>query len=150
MATIKRGDYTQGTTLSSALTTELNSLATGSGSAASAAIDNSTNLDLFGDFVLDVTYGTNPTAGSTVDLYIIPSIDATNYSDYTSGATPFAPKEMLVKSWELKVAITAQKLIVRDVPLPKKFKVAVINNAGQAMAASGNTVKFETYSMTVA
>lgn len=150
MATIKRSDYTQGTVLSAGLGTELNALATGSGSAASAAIDNSTNLDLFGDFVLDVTYGVNPTVGSTVDLYIIPSIDATNYGDYTSGASPFAPKEYLVKSFELKAATTAQKLIVRDVSLPKKFKLAVINNAGQAMAASGNTVKFETYFMTVA
>lgn len=155
MANIKRSAYTQ--VLTSALTTELNSLANNAGSAASATIDNSTNLDLFIDLLLTVTFGVAPTASTTVDVYMIPSPDNTTFGDYTSGASPFAPKALLVGSFEIRAVTTAQNITLEGIggpgggPLPAFFKLAVINNAtGQAMAASGNTLKYRTYNLTVA
>lgn len=143
MATISRKAYTQA--LATALSTELNSLVSGSATAASAAIDNSTNLDLFIDLILNVTYGTNPTAGSTVDIYILPSLDNSTYTD--GGGATAVPKSFLVASLELRAVTTAQNIVATGIPIPQYFKLVAINNGGQTMAASGNTVKYRTYSM---
>ena len=51
----------------SVATTELNSLANNA-AALGAEYDNATNLYLFGLFELNVTFGSAPTAGKTVDL----------------------------------------------------------------------------------
>ena len=53
--------------ISSIATTELNALANNAG-ALGAEYDNSSGLYLYGLFELNVTFGTNPTAGNTVDL----------------------------------------------------------------------------------
>lgn len=145
MATnIKRNSYTQAGTPASALTTELNSLATATASAAGTAQDNSTNLDLYADFVLSVTFGVAPTANTTVDLYLLPSIDGgTTYADAVVAATP--AKSMLVGSFYCRNVATAQVMTLANVPIPEKFKMMVVNNSGQAMAASGNTLKYQSW-----
>ncbi len=144
MADIKRKSYTQAGTPVTALDTQLNSLATATASAAGSAQDNSTNLDLYADFVLSVTFGTNPTANATVDLYILPSVDGgTNYADAVVAATP--AKNMLAGSFYVRAVTTAQVITITNVPIPEKFKVMVINNTGQSMAASGNTLKYQSW-----
>lgn len=143
MSDIKRKGYTQAGTPTSALTTELNSLATATASALGPAQDNSSNLDLYADFVLSVTFGTNPTANSTVDLYLLPAVDGTNYADAVVAATP--AKNMLVGSFYVRAVTTAQLIAITNVPIPEKFKMMVINNTGQTMAASANTVKYQSW-----
>lgn len=131
-------------TLANVLSTELDSLANGSATAAGTAYDNTTNLDLWADFVLDVTFASNPTAGSTIDLYLIPSVDGTNYAD-----SAVLPASYLVGSFVLRAVSTAQKVALLRVPLlPGKAKFAAVNNSGQAFPASGSTVKLRTYHVT--
>ena len=144
MAEIKRKSYTQAGTPASALTTELNSLATATASAAGPAQDNSTNLDIYADFVLSVTFGSAPTAGNTVDLYILPSVDGgTNYSDAPVAATP--PKELFAGSFYVRAVTTAQVIMLANVLIPEKWKACLVNNSGQAFPASGSTLKYQSY-----
>ena len=135
----------------SVATTELNSLANNA-AALGAEYDNATNLYLFGLFELNVTFGSAPTAGKTVDLYIIPAPDGTNYDDNTTGASGAAPATCFVGSFPLRAVTTAQKIPLGlaaqgyvQLP-PTKFKVFVVNNAsGQSFPSSGSTVKMVPY-----
>ena len=141
---IKRKSYTQAGTPTQALSTELNSLATATASSASAAQDNSTNLDLYADFVLSVTFGTAPTANNTVDLYLLPSFDGgTTYADAVVATA--AAKNMLIGSFYVRNVNTLQVMTISNVPIPEKFKVMVVNNTGQTMAASANTLKYQSW-----
>ena len=127
------------------LSTELNSLAASTGSAVGSAFDNSAagNNFFWADFELYVTYGTAPTAGQTVDLYLVEAIDGSNYAD---GSSTIQVATHYVGSWPLRNVNTAQRIVVRGVPLPPgPFKAHVLNSATQAMAASGNTVKMLPY-----
>jgi hypothetical protein len=128
------------------LTTELNSLANGSATAASAAIDNTSALDLFVDLELVVaTQGSARSAGATVSVYMVTSLDGTNYDDVLAGVTE------LVAVFPLDAATTARRRTVRDVPCgPNKFKFFAVNNTGQALASSGNTVSYRFHSITTA
>jgi hypothetical protein len=139
MSSIKLGSYGTG---ASTLTTELNALANGSYSAASAAIDNTSNLDLFDDLELTVTYGTNPTANAPVEIYLIPSTDGTNYAD---SGTP--ARNLFVGSFLVQATTGAQRLILRGVPLPPgKFKYVAKNASGFAFPATGTVIKRTPYS----
>lgn len=137
------------------MTTELNSLANGSG-ALGAEYDNATNLYLYGLFELNVTFGSNPTAGNLVNLYLIPAPDGTNYDDAVTGASPNAPSTMYVGGFPVRAVTTEQKIplggpgIPNLVPLPPtKFKAFLINNSGQAFPASGSTLKMVPYRLQV-
>ena len=135
--------------ISTIATTELNSLANNAG-ALGAEYDNATNLYLFGLFELNVTFGSAPTAGNTVDLYLIPAPDGTNYDDAVTGASGQAPSPAYVGSFPLRAVTTAQKvplglgLALVNLP-PTKFKTFLLNKSGQAFPASGSTVKMIAY-----
>ena len=135
-------------TIATALSTEFNSLANGSSTAASSAIDNSSALDMWADMELNLgTFGVAPSAGAYVEVYLIPSVDGTNYAD---GAAATAPaQELLVGAFSVRAATAAQRLVLRGVPIPPGlFKLLCINRTGQAMNASGNTLKYRTYHLT--
>ncbi len=111
----------------SLLTTELNSLANGAATAASSAIANQTNLDVYADIEL-VLASLSPVAPNYGTLYILAAIDGTNYPSAT--------------------AATAQRIVVRHVLLPPAtFKVVYYNQAGVALNATGNTIKAITYGL---
>jgi hypothetical protein len=132
-----------------ALTTELNSLANNA-AAISSAIDNDTDLDVYADFELVVTYGSNPTDQSLVELYVVRTVDGTNYED-ASTTGPVVPRTGYVGGFSLRAVTTAQRIVIPEVRLPPRdFKVFVINKSGQTTAASGNTVKLKTYRQQVA
>ncbi len=143
MATIGRKAYSQA--LTTILSTELNSLANGSNSAASTAVDNSSNLDLYADFLLTVTFGTAPSAGTTCDLYVMPSLDGTTYADGGSSVIP--AKNLYVGSFYVRNVTTAQVMALNNILIPQYFKLVIVNNTGQTMAASGNTLKYRTFSL---
>lgn len=143
MASIK---YEVGT-LTTLLDTELNSLANGSGAVDSGSYDNATDLYLWGLFELTVTWGTNPTLGNLCNLYLIPSVDGTNYDDNVTGASPYAPSRAYAGGFPVRATTSIQRI-----PLgfgqsglialpPRLFKAFLINNSGQAMPASGNLLK---------
>jgi len=128
------------------MSTELNSLAAassvGQSTGTNPAYDNSGTASscFWADFELRVTFGTAPTAGQTVDLYLIPlSSDGTSFVDGTTG---ILPPTLLVGSWVVRAVTTAQIILLRNIPLPNdKFVLVVVNNTSQAFPGSGNTVK---------
>jgi hypothetical protein len=139
-------------TAANALTTELNALPNGSRAVQSANADNTTALAFWADAELNVTFGSAPTAGNTVDLYLIPGIDGTNYADNGAGtlssnqASGAPSGTYLVGSFELQAVTTAQRVAVPRIPLlPGKWKWAAYNNSGQAFPASGSTITYRTY-----
>lgn len=136
MATIQLGNYA-GT--SNAMTTELNSLGSLTGKAISSALDNTAMLALFDDLELNVTFASAPTAGTVVELYVVPSIDGTNYAD---GSTSVLPQSSLyVGGFAVRAVTTAQRMHIRGVTLPPGlFKYAVQNTTNQAFPASGSTL----------
>lgn len=138
-------------TLTTLASTELNSLANAAG-ALGVEYDNTTNLLPFGMFELTVTFGSAPTAGKTVDLYIVPTIDGTNYSTNVTGASGYAQSTSYVGSFPLQAVTTLQRLNVGGIGfrgtlfLPTtKFKAFILNSSGQAFPASGSTLKLLPY-----
>lgn len=128
------------------MTTELNALANGSG-ALGAEYDNATNLYLWGLFELLVDFVSAPTASTLCSLYLIPAADGTNYSDNTTGASPYAPSSTWVGAFPMQAVTPAQRITVgglgsRAIILPpSKFKAFLINSSGQAFPATGSTLR---------
>jgi hypothetical protein len=133
-------DWAAPEALASALTTELNALANGSFSAASAAVDNSTGTR-YEYIMLEVNLASlSPAAGAFVDVWIEYAPDGTTHSDHgkllqTGG---------VLATFQLDTAAaTAQRLPAVIKPLlPMKFKLSLRNQAGVALNASGNTLKY--------
>ena len=130
------------------LSTEMNSLANNA-AALGVEFDNSDGLWMWGVFELNVTFGSNPTAGNTVDLYLIPAPDGTNFDDAVTGASGSAPVTCYAGGFPLRAVTSAQKVpvgVVRRIELPPtKFKGFVINRAGVSFPSSGSTVKMVPY-----
>jgi hypothetical protein len=125
-----------------ALSTGLNSLANATASAASSNIDNTTNLDLYADWELVLGTQSSRTAGCVVSLYIVPSLDGTNFADVSSSSAE------LLGVFTLATGTAAQRVIIRDTPIPPAlFQVFVVNSSTQAFNASGNTVRYRTHSV---
>ena len=144
MASVTHKSYTAA--IASALTTEANSLANDANTAASSAIDNTTNLDLFHDLTLTIaTQGSARSAGATVEVYLVMALDGTNYDDVSESTAE------LVAVFSLDAATTARQLTRRDVPIPPGlFKYFLRNRTGQALAASGNLLEYRAHSVTAA
>lgn len=120
-------------------TTSLNSL-TSTGTVTGAAFATGGYTDLI--FELNITYPTNPTAGSVIQLSLLTSIDGgSTYCD--------APNAQgVVGSFQLVATTSAQKLhVVCRLPAGvTHFKpyIAAITT-GQTAASSGNTLKVTRY-----
>jgi hypothetical protein len=146
MATEKWDVFTSRSTV---LTTELNALANNGRSAAGTEIDNGTNKDVFGQLELQVTFGTAPSAGGFVEIYMVNALDGTNYEDGSNTVDPGTHK--LVDRIPVRAVTTAQRLNGRMIPLePAKTKFLLVNGSGQAFPASGSTLTLYTTNRTVA
>ncbi len=129
----------------SLLTTELNSLANNAASAASSAIANQTNLDVYADIEL-VLASWSPVAPNYCTLYILEAIDGSNYPSATAGVLRNQPSQILCTFALDTTGSTAQRVVVRNVVIPPgSFKVVLDNQSGATLASSGNTVKMNTY-----
>lgn len=140
MSTIQ---WTTPASIETVLSTELNSLA----SAAGAVSDVLTSdRKLYGDLELVVTFGTAPTDGSLVEVYVATRQDGTNFEDYATGASGYGPRAGFVGGFPVRNVTTGQRIHLRQVVLPPvDFRIYVLNRTGQSMAASGNTVKLRRY-----
>lgn len=130
--------------IQTALSTDLNSLGNGSFSAASSAIANSSGLYLYINLELYLNTLT-PTAGGYVAVYLIPTIDGTNYIDTTP------PANTLIATFDLNTANATKRRSAVSIPIPPfDFKLMVENKSGAAFNASSNTLKYRRYSEQVA
>lgn len=127
--------------VSTVLSTELNALAASSGKAISAAIDNSEYLDLFDDLELAVTFGTAPTAGTVVEMYLLRSVDGG--ATYPDGSTTVAPQSsQYVGGFAVRAVTAAQTLSLPAVALPPGFfKYLLTNTTNRQFPASGSTLR---------
>lgn len=130
------------TTLTSYLTTELNALANGAYSAASSAIDNTTNLHQWMAVHLHLQSLT-PTGSPYIAIYLLPAFDASVYVDGGGATAP--PANTLVAVMDLSTSATAkERSAVFAIP-PASFKLVLYNGAGPALAATLNTLKGNTF-----
>ena len=123
-----------------ALTTELNSLANGSLSTLSSAIDNTTGLYEY--LAVEVALASiNPSGTPYVTVYLFYSLDGTNYEDGSASAS-----HAVAVSLPVTTGSSAKRAVSRHIPLqPLPFKLAVQNNTGVALAASGNTLRYRRF-----
>ena len=125
-------------TIYSVMTTGLNSLA--NNGLVLSAVTSLTETDyLYADVELVVTYGSAPTANTAIAIWFIRVPDGTNYEDGDASITPIRAADAVLP---LRAVTTAQRITVTaNIPYGN-FKVLLKNDGtGQAMAASGNTLK---------
>jgi hypothetical protein len=101
----------------------------------SAAIDNTTALAPLDDLELLLTFASAPTAGQTIDIYLLPSLDGTNYPD--GAATVLPQLSLLVGNFQVRAVSTAQRLSARNIEIPPgKYKYFLQDSSSQPMPAS--------------
>jgi len=141
MATVTHTWTTYDTIADVIATADLNSLAN-DGTALGSVIDNTSGKDLYIQFELylasvDLSAQTNP----AVNLYLIESLDGTNYADTNT----LAYKHLATVGVAETSAAHREVSNVCVVP-PGKFKINIENVTGAAFAATGNTLKYRTFS----
>lgn len=131
---------------------DLNSLATGGGALSSAAITNSTNLDIYADVSFVITTGGTTTSASYFTLSLLPlNQDGTTYGDgYASSTTVQPSAAYAASSVQVKVGVTSGSTLTgmfRQIILPPgDFKLALSNNLGVALnATAALTMKYRSY-----
>lgn len=129
------------------MTTELNALAATTGKAISTAIDNSDALDLFDNLELAVDFVSAPTAGTIVEVYLLPSVD--DGTTYPDGSTTVLPQSSLyVGGFAVRAVTSAQVMVLRGVSLPPGFfKYLLQNTTNQAFPATGSVLRRNPYQL---
>ena len=108
-------------------------------------IDNSSTKYMMADLRLVLASAAFTGTDSIVEIYLIPSIDDTNYPNWTGDGIIDEQENQIhfVGSVTTSGATEAQDLALRAVALPAgKFKFGVRNRGGIALAASGNTLSW--------
>lgn len=134
-------EYIEQSTATNLLTTEMNSLTTGSRTSAGSAINNvqaTSNLNGYPygsvQFLMAAYTGT-PSAGAALYVWFLKSIDGgSTYEDTTSARAP----DVIIPIGA--VATGPQKITIQNVQLPVGFFKAVAQNFGTGLtfASSGN------------
>jgi hypothetical protein len=109
-------------------------------------IDNTTNLYAYAD--LDLVLGSAAFTGTDcgIEVYIVPTVDGTNYPDWTGNSTSDAPEQAhyRVDTLPLKASTAARRVVSSsqsDIALPQgKFKFGLRSRANVTLASSGNTL----------
>jgi hypothetical protein len=129
----------------SVLTTQLDGLADNAATAASTAIANQTNLDIYSDWEL-VLGSLSPAAGAYVAVYALLAVDGSNYPAPSAADMRLQTSQLLFTIPLSTTATTAQRIAVRNVVIPPgTFKIILDNHAGVALAANSNTLKMNPY-----
>lgn len=126
------------------LTTELDSLADDGVSAPGTEFDNSTNLVTKGWLEFGITFGSAPTSNAAVTIYMLKSLDGTNYESAPILAVRNA-EPIAMFGMEATTSARIYNSPMFDLP-PSKLKFVAINESGQAFPVSGTTVELFTAS----
>lgn len=128
---------------------ELNSIANGNAILSSTALTN-TPEDTFCD--VSISLGSiTPTGAPYLGVYIHPlNQDASTYGDGRFGSSAAGPpgNTYFAANISLVAAAQVQTGIARGIILPfGGFKFVFYNASGVALAASANTIKYQTYNL---
>ena len=112
-------------------------------------IDNST--DKYSVVDIEIVLGSAAFTGtdSALEVYIVPSVDGTNYPNWTGNVTTDEQENnpYFVGSIPTSGATEAQREVISRVPIPPgKFKFGFRSRLNVTAAASGNTVKWRPHS----
>lgn len=130
---------TEGTALAS-LANNARAISNGTGDVA-----NQTNLDLAADLELSAIWAATPTAGSGAEVYLLTSVDGTNFPYGSTSLTPAAIA--LLGVFEITAVATAQRMVIPGVALsPRITRGLLINVGGTALSsATTHTLKAQAY-----
>lgn len=117
-----------------AITISLNSLANGS-IAVSNAIDNST--DRYQDFLIEITISGTAASNAWLDVRLLPSEDGTNFGTWEN-AIPLGTINLSVSPQTAHFSLLNVLF-----QAPKYFKIAVKNNTGNNLSATGNSASYQ-------
>lgn len=117
---------------------------------ASDAVDNSTNKYMFAD--VEIVLGSAAFTGtdSGIEVYLIPSVDGTNYPTWTGNGTADEQENngFFVGFVSTTGTTAAQRMVLRDVELPNGlYKWAFRNRGGVTLASSGNSASWRPHSV---
>ena len=78
---------------------------------------------------------TAPVAGTSFDVYLVPTVDGTNYADSTAPI----PATTFLCSFPSRNVNTAQRVAQLHLTVPRlKFRLAVVNNTAQSTTNTDN------------
>jgi hypothetical protein len=133
-------------TLTTVLSTGLNSLGNATMSAASSTYANDTSLDLYVDVEV-VLASLSPTSGAYVSIYLWEAVDGATFPAQSDADLRLTTTQLLCVIPVGTTAATAQRVVARNLLLsPAKVQFKLDNQTGVALNASGNTVKILPYS----
>ena len=114
-------------------------------------IDNTTDKYIYADLEIVLGSAAFTGADSVIEAYIVPSIDGTNYPDWTGNVTTEEQEneQYHVATVKTSGATAAQRMADRKIELPNgKYKWGFRNKTGVATAASGNTAMWRPWNYT--
>lgn len=133
---------------------DLNSLANASGVLSSAtAVDNTTNKYLYCDVSFIGGGSITPTAGGHLAVYMLPiASDGSTYPNASNGTASDHPAmTYFVGSIGFRSLAGTQVGVLEGVRIgPTKYKFYAVNKTGTTLTASGNVLKYATYTESVA
>lgn len=114
------------------------SLSNGSQVAASTATyDNSSNDMFFANFELNGGFGSSPSVGALINLYLVPALDGTNYAEVDTTNHNMPPACFVGSFVVNKAQTSAQRMDVLGVPLqPLLYKAYLDNQSGQTLSST--------------
>lgn len=129
-------------------TQKLDSLTDNEWTDLSDEIDNTSNLYAF--FQLDLALGSAAFTGSDagMEIYVVPTVDGTNYPDWSGNSTTDAPEQQhyFADFLPLKASTSAKRVVSSSEKLIRapqgKFKFGARNRGNVTLASSSNTLYF--------
>jgi plasmid stabilization system protein ParE len=124
----------------------LNSLTDNEWTSLSDEIDNTTNKYPYCDIDLVLGSAAFATPDCGIEVYFVPTVDGTNYPDWSDNATTDFPENMhyYVAFLPVKASTSAKRIVSSsqsDIEFPQgKFKVGIRSRANVNIAGSGNTL----------
>lgn len=102
--------------------------------------DNSTNHNMYADFVGKYTFNTAPAAGAYVALYLLGAPDGTNYEYGGDAVDPAA--NSWVGNFVVQATSNTHYCVLKHILLPNtKFKPLVMNEGGYMMSKTAGNLR---------
>jgi hypothetical protein len=151
MATLTRSGYlASAAAITWASGQTLNSAASNEWTDLSDEIDNSTNKYWAVDLDISLASAAFTGAGSGIEVYLVPSVDGTNYPTWVGDVTTEQQvnNQYFAAFGRTTGTTAAQRITITGIELPSgKYKWAFRNRGGIALASSGNTVSWRPHSV---